>query len=47
MMTIERAVEKILDATTGQTNKSAPISNPLLLDLCEALWSRANIRRSS
>ena len=38
-MTIERAVEQILDATAGQTNKSAPISNPLLLDLCEALWS--------
>ena len=37
-MTIERAV-KDLEATSGQTNKSEPISNPLLANLCEALWT--------
>jgi len=38
-MTIERAVKQLLEATAGQTNKSAPISNSLLVDLCEALWA--------
>ncbi|HVP45987.1 MAG TPA: hypothetical protein VMT32_05365, partial [Bryobacteraceae bacterium] len=39
MMTIERAVEQVLAVASGQTNKSAPIANPLLADLCEALWA--------
>jgi len=38
-MKVERAVERVLAATAGQTNKSAPIANPLMADLCEALWA--------
>lgn len=38
-MTIEQAVGKVLASTAGQTNKSAPIANPLMADLCEALWT--------
>jgi hypothetical protein len=38
-MTIERAVEEILGAIAGQTNKSAPIASPLIAELCEALWA--------
>lgn len=38
-MTIERAVEGILGATAGQTNKSASIASPLIAELCEALWA--------
>jgi integrase len=39
MMTIEQAVEQIQTAVPGQKNKSAPIANPLVADLCEALWA--------
>ena len=39
MIKVERAVERVLAATAGQTNKSAPIANPLMADLCEALWA--------
>ncbi len=38
-MTIEQAVGQVLAATAGQTNKSAPLANPLAADLCEALWA--------
>src|SRR5471030_615700 len=39
MMTIENAVKRIRAVSAGQTNKSAPISNPLVADLCDALWA--------
>lgn len=37
-MTIEQALKNIKAATTGQTNKSLPITDDLLIDLCDALW---------
>jgi hypothetical protein len=39
MMTIENAVKRIRAVSAGQTNKSAPIANPLVADLCDALWA--------
>ncbi len=38
-MTIEQALEKVGAFVAGQTTKSAPIPNPLMADLCEALWA--------
>ena len=38
-MTIENAVKRIRAVSAGQTNKSAPIANPLVADLCDALWA--------
>lgn len=38
-MTIEQAVQKVQASIAGQAIKSTPISNPLMADLCDALWA--------
>lgn len=40
-MTIDEAVRAIHLATAGKTNKSTPIADKMIADLCDALWQAA------